>query len=127
MQPGVNTIEDEFLEGLPEFLVRAALKHTLTYNFPRSITKKLPLKMKAKGRYLVPEDNQVREQVNAQCLLVGDADNAVRCQGPSVSAPSASQRTYVCSADLDYFEGEACEEIFMPPRKRRRFQRGSSV
>lgn len=59
MQPGVNHIADKFLDGLPEFLVRAALKHILTYDFPRSLNK---MKMKTKGKYLLPEDNQVQER-----------------------------------------------------------------
>lgn len=62
MQPGANHIEDEFLEELPAFLMRAALKHMLTYEFPRSLNKKMPLKVKAKGKYLLPEDNQVQER-----------------------------------------------------------------
>lgn len=62
MQSGVNHIADEFLDGLPKFLMRAALKHILTYDFPRSLNKTMPLKMKAKGKYLLPEDNQVQER-----------------------------------------------------------------
>ncbi|KAG6360578.1 hypothetical protein INS49_011640 [Diaporthe citri] len=103
MHPGVNHIADEFLEGLPEFLLRAALKHMLTYSFPRSLNKKMPLKMRAKGNYLLTEDNQVRERkleplVDVQGLLAGDAGNAVPCPRPPAggwrhaSAPPASKK-----------------------------------
>lgn len=58
---GVRHFEDGFLGALPEFLVRAALKHVLTYRFPRSCSKKTPSQMKTREKYLLPEDNQVRE------------------------------------------------------------------
>lgn len=130
MQPGVNHIADEFLDGLPEFLVRAALKYMLTYDFPRSLNKTMPLKMKTKGKYLLPEDNQVQER--KQELPV---DDTIPCPRPPAggwrhgSAPPASRNVApnVRGDRIDGLDGEAGEEIFMRPRKKRRFQRGSSV
>ncbi|KAI7787188.1 hypothetical protein LA080_000525 [Diaporthe eres] len=137
LHSGVNYFEDGFLEGLPEFLVRVALKHILTYSFPRTLDKKTPIKMKAKGKYLLPEDNQVRERkrqppADVQGLLAGDADNTVSCLRPPprgwrhASAPPAPQNIF----DNWTVEGLDCEDaddsILRPP-KRRRVQRGSSV
>lgn len=136
MHKGVNYIADEFLEGLPEFLLRAALKHMLTYSFPRSRNRKMPLKMKAIGKYLLPEDNQVRESrpeppVNVQGLSAGDADNTVPCPRPPPggwrhgSAPPASKNIF--GDEIEGLDGEVDYDSIMRSPKRRRVQRGSSV
>lgn len=130
MKPGLNHITDEFLDGLPESLVRAALKHMLTYDFPRSLNKTMPLEVKAKGKYLLPEDNQVQER--KQELPV---DDTIPCPRPPAggwrhgSAPPASRNVAhrVYGDGTDGLDGEAGEEIFMRPRKKRRFQSGSSL
>lgn len=144
MMPGVNHIADEFLEGLPEFLVRAALKHLLTYSFPRSLNKKMPPKMKAEGKYLLPEDNQVQEKkrktpVNDQGLSAGGADDTASPPRPPAgswrhsSVPLAAEyithgQTYsLLSNEIEGLDGEAADDIAMRSLKRRRFERGFSV
>lgn len=125
MAPGVNYFADDFLEGLPEFLVRAALKHMLTYSFPRSLGKNMPLNMKVEGKYLLPEDNQVREKkrkppVDDPGLLAGGAGNTVSSPRP----PAGGWRHSSAPPGLD---GEAADDIVMRPRKRRMLLRESSV
>lgn len=76
MMSGVDHISDEFLKGLPEFLVRAALKHLLTSSC--SLNNQMPSEVKAEGKYLLPEDNQVRKKkrnapVDDQGLSAGGA------------------------------------------------------
>lgn len=129
VRPEVNYITDEFLEGLPEFLVRAALRHMLTHNFPRSPNKKMTLKMKDKGNYLLPEDSQVRERIrvppaDVQDLLAGDADNTDPCPRPPAgswghaSAPPASQT--ISGDETKDLDGQTANDNIGRPSKRRR-------
>lgn len=136
MYPEANCITDEFLERLPEFFLRAALRHMLTYSFPRSLNKKMPLKMKEKGKYLLPEDSKVRERkleppVDVQGLLAGDADHTVPCpRRPAGGWRHASvPPTFkdILRVKIEGLDGEAADVRIMRPPKRRRVQRGSSV
>lgn len=57
MQPETDDIVYEFLEELPEFFLRAALKHMLTCNFSRPPEERMSSMMKVRGEYLLPYED----------------------------------------------------------------------